>query len=135
MCLIILVLVIVVCRKQYEPHAFLLDQERSSMLPVMAAGLSSIIFSIAVDVSYLNTLSRSVNVPSSSEPPEVHVPIPSSSSSSSVPSNHYTRNNSGMSKHKSSSDELRQSVPESLSLTSSNTTARMWGEGWVGFEV
>ena len=51
-------------RRLYEADAFLLDQERSSMLPIMAAGLSSIIFSISTDASYLNTPSRSVEVPS-----------------------------------------------------------------------
>ena len=58
-------------RKLYELDAFLLDQERSSMLPVMAAGLSSIIFSIAIDASYLNTPARSVEVP----PPSVEMPV------------------------------------------------------------
>lgn len=65
-------------RKLYEPDAFLLDQERSSMLPVMAAGLSSIIFSISADASYLNTPSRSVEVPAPAPPafsvPHVEVP-------------------------------------------------------------
>ena len=56
------VVVAAACRQLYEPHAFLLDQERSSMLPVMAAGLSSIIFSIAVDAAYLSSLSRSVDI-------------------------------------------------------------------------
>ena len=50
-------------RSLYEPHAFLLDQERSSMLPVMARGLDSILFSIPVDASYLNSLQRAVEVP------------------------------------------------------------------------
>ena len=49
-------------RLLYDPHAFLLDQERSSILPVMAAGLCSILFSIPVDADYLNTPSRSVDV-------------------------------------------------------------------------
>lgn len=39
------------------------------MLPVMAAGLSSIIFSIPVDATYLNTHSRSVEVPAPSVSP------------------------------------------------------------------
>ena len=73
-------------RKLYELDAFLLDQERSSMLPVMAAGLSSIIFSIAIDASYLNTPTRSVEVPPPSEEmpvsqqvlvPSIHSPISS----------------------------------------------------------
>ena len=50
-------------RSLYEPHAFLLDQERSSMLPVMARGLDSILFSIPVDASYLNSLQRGMEVP------------------------------------------------------------------------
>ena len=59
------------------------------MLPIMAAGLSSIIFSISTDASYLNTPSRSVEVPVTSIPaasvpaasvPAVSVPV------SSVPS-------------------------------------------------
>ena len=47
----------------YEPHAFLLDEECSSMLPVTAAGLGSILFSIPVDVEYLNSTHRTVDVP------------------------------------------------------------------------
>lgn len=50
-------------RLLYEPHAFLLDQERASMLPVMAAGLGSILFSLTVDAEYLNTPLRTVEVP------------------------------------------------------------------------
>ena len=70
---------LVMCyRKLYEPHAFLLDQERSSMLPVMAAGLSSIIFSIGIDASYLNTPTRSVEVPA------VEVPVTQASTVQSV---------------------------------------------------
>lgn len=61
-------------RKLYEVDAFLLDQERSSMLPIMAAGLSSIIFSMSTDASYLNTPSRSVEVPVSS--PSLPPPLP-----------------------------------------------------------
>lgn len=64
-------------RKLYEPEAFLLDQEHSSMLPIMAAGLSSIIFSISTDSSYLNNPSRSVEVPAVSFPPVSTVPVPS----------------------------------------------------------
>ena len=50
------------------------------MLPIMAAGLSSIIFSIAVDVHYLNTSQRSVHPAASPspkkqvEPPEARLP-------------------------------------------------------------
>lgn len=65
-------IIVTVDRKLYEPDAFLLDQERSSMLPIMAAGLSSIIFSISTDASYLNTPSRSVEVPAA--PPPVETP-------------------------------------------------------------
>ncbi|KAJ9595507.1 hypothetical protein L9F63_013272, partial [Diploptera punctata] len=38
----------------YEDWAFLLDQERSSMLPIMAAGLGSILFAISIDKTELN---------------------------------------------------------------------------------
>ncbi|KAJ4437081.1 hypothetical protein ANN_17216, partial [Periplaneta americana] len=38
----------------YEDWAFLLDQERSSMLPTMAAGLGSILFAISIDNTELN---------------------------------------------------------------------------------
>ena len=44
------------------------------MLPIMAAGLSSIIFSMSTDASYLNTPSRSVEVPVSS--PSLPPPLP-----------------------------------------------------------
>ena len=40
------------------------------MLPVMAAGLCSIIFSIPIDVDYLNTSTR-VDVPLEATPPPV----------------------------------------------------------------
>jgi len=43
----------------YEPHAFIIDQERSSMLPQMAAGLSSILFAITIDNEVLNFWSSS----------------------------------------------------------------------------
>ncbi|XP_062507868.1 sorting nexin-29-like isoform X2 [Corticium candelabrum] len=42
----------------YQPHAFLLDIERSSMLPQMAAGLSSILFATTVDNPDLNGLAK-----------------------------------------------------------------------------
>ncbi|PSN44498.1 hypothetical protein C0J52_09063 [Blattella germanica] len=38
----------------YEDWAFLMDQERSSMLPTMAAGLGSILFAISIDNTDLN---------------------------------------------------------------------------------
>lgn len=38
----------------YEDWAFLMDQERSSMLPMMAAGLGSILFAISIDNADLN---------------------------------------------------------------------------------
>ncbi|XP_064641818.1 sorting nexin-29-like isoform X2 [Lineus longissimus] len=40
----------------YEDWAFLRDQERSSMLPMMAAGLGSILFAITIDDPELNTI-------------------------------------------------------------------------------
>ena len=45
----------------YEPHAFILDQERSSMLPQMAAGLNSILFAITIDNEVLNFWSTSAS--------------------------------------------------------------------------
>ncbi|KDR23144.1 sorting nexin-29 isoform X2 [Zootermopsis nevadensis] len=42
----------------FEDWAFLLDQERSSMLPTMAAGLGSILFAISIDNADLNQLSH-----------------------------------------------------------------------------
>jgi hypothetical protein len=45
----------------YEPHSYLLDQERSSMLPIMAAGLCSILFSISLDSDSLNTPVRTLD--------------------------------------------------------------------------
>lgn len=38
----------------YEKEAFLLDEERASMLPMIAAGLSSILFALTVDSEELN---------------------------------------------------------------------------------
>lgn len=38
----------------YEKEAFLMDQERASMLPMIAAGLSSILFALTVDGEELN---------------------------------------------------------------------------------
>jgi sorting nexin-29 len=40
--------------ESYEASAFFLDQERSSMLPSMAAGLNSILFAIKIDNGSLN---------------------------------------------------------------------------------
>jgi len=48
----------------YEPHAFIIDQERSSMLPQMAAGLNSILFAITIDNEALNFWSTSTPSPS-----------------------------------------------------------------------
>ncbi|XP_028821388.1 sorting nexin-29-like [Denticeps clupeoides] len=45
----------------YEDWAFVLDQERASMLPTMAAGLNSILFSITIDKEELNGQSRAVS--------------------------------------------------------------------------
>ncbi|XP_072043891.1 sorting nexin-29-like isoform X1 [Amphiura filiformis] len=41
-------------RQYYEPWSFLLDDERSSMLPTMARGLCSILFAINIDKDELN---------------------------------------------------------------------------------
>lgn len=41
-------------RQFYEPWSFLLDEERSSMLPTMARGLGSILFAINIDNEELN---------------------------------------------------------------------------------
>jgi hypothetical protein len=46
-------------KNHYEPHAFLLDVERASMLPQMAAGLSTILFAAVVDNPELNGLPKS----------------------------------------------------------------------------
>ncbi|CAL1283396.1 unnamed protein product [Larinioides sclopetarius] len=43
----------------YEDWAFLLDDERSSMLPMMAAGLGSILFAISIDNPDLNLVRTS----------------------------------------------------------------------------
>uniref|UniRef100_A0A8C9T667 Sorting nexin 29 n=1 Tax=Scleropages formosus TaxID=113540 RepID=A0A8C9T667_SCLFO len=43
----------------YEDCAFLLDEERASMLPTMAAGLNSILFAINIDNTDLNGQTRS----------------------------------------------------------------------------
>ncbi|KAK6170883.1 hypothetical protein SNE40_019173 [Patella caerulea] len=45
----------------YEEWSFLRDEERSSMLPMMAAGLGSILFAITIDRSELNKSSLSQN--------------------------------------------------------------------------
>lgn len=50
-------------RNFYEDWAFLLDDERSSMLPMMAAGLGSILFAISIDNPDLN-LVRTSNIES-----------------------------------------------------------------------
>ncbi|XP_016401587.1 sorting nexin-29-like isoform X2 [Sinocyclocheilus rhinocerous] len=42
----------------YEDWAFVLDEERASMLPTMAAGLNSILFAINIDNTDLNGLDR-----------------------------------------------------------------------------
>ena len=44
----------------YQPHAFMLDQERSSMLPQMSAGLNSILFAIIIDNESLNSFKNGV---------------------------------------------------------------------------
>ncbi|XP_051529654.1 sorting nexin-29-like isoform X2 [Myxocyprinus asiaticus] len=45
----------------YEDWAFVLDEERASMLPTMAAGLNSILFAINIDNTDLNGQTRSVS--------------------------------------------------------------------------
>lgn len=56
----------------YETWAFMRDQERSSMMPMMAAGLGSILFAINIDNPDLNAVKKSassnVNIPVSSRP-------------------------------------------------------------------
>uniref|UniRef100_A0A674CXJ7 Sorting nexin 29 n=1 Tax=Salmo trutta TaxID=8032 RepID=A0A674CXJ7_SALTR len=42
----------------YEDWAFILDEERASMLPTMAAGLNSILFAINIDNTDLNGVTR-----------------------------------------------------------------------------
>ncbi|KAK8784195.1 hypothetical protein V5799_009440 [Amblyomma americanum] len=46
----------------YEDTAFLMDQEKSSMLPTMSAGLGSILFAINIDNQDLNPPESSVSV-------------------------------------------------------------------------
>ncbi|XP_030840745.1 sorting nexin-29 [Strongylocentrotus purpuratus] len=43
-----------IIKQYYEPWAFLLDEERSTMLPTMARGLGSILFAINIDNPELN---------------------------------------------------------------------------------
>ncbi|KAL5018144.1 hypothetical protein ScPMuIL_003866 [Solemya velum] len=45
----------------YEPWSFLRDQERSSMMPMMAAGLGSILFAISIDNPELNSIKQTQN--------------------------------------------------------------------------
>ncbi|KAG1676004.1 Sorting nexin-29 [Nymphon striatum] len=54
----------------YEEWAFLLDQERSSMLPMMSAGLGSILFAINIDDSNLNSPTRTSTPVINSSPVE-----------------------------------------------------------------
>ncbi|MGH0129646.1 UNVERIFIED_CONTAM: hypothetical protein FKN15_048351 [Acipenser sinensis] len=44
----------------YEDWAFIMDEERASMLPTMAAGLNSILFAIQIDNTDLNGQNRAV---------------------------------------------------------------------------
>ncbi|XP_064595668.1 sorting nexin-29-like isoform X2 [Liolophura sinensis] len=63
----------------YEEWAFLRDQERSSMLPMMAAGLGSILFAITIDKSELNAIRQApinVAVPSGGMSRAVEEPRP-----------------------------------------------------------
>eukprot|EP00731_Ephydatia_muelleri_P028580 Em0020g224a len=66
-------------RSMYEPTAFLLDQDRASTLPNMAAGLSSVAFAINFDAMYLDSPRRFVDVFSgtvSLSPPATSDPTP-----------------------------------------------------------
>ncbi|KAK3705190.1 hypothetical protein QZH41_013986, partial [Actinostola sp. cb2023] len=55
-------------RSYYEPDAFLLDEEKSSMLPMIAAGLSSILFALGIDKEDLNAVKQvSPQLPSTKE--------------------------------------------------------------------
>lgn len=69
------------CRSHYESHAFLLDHERSSILPIVAAGLNSIIFGLTVDEDYLNSPVQEMAVPVVT--PNVLQPLTTSCSSTS----------------------------------------------------
>ncbi|XP_061166125.1 sorting nexin-29-like [Saccostrea echinata] len=59
-------------RQYYESWAFMRDQERSSMMPMMAAGLGSILFAINIDNPDLNAVKRvassNINIPVTSKP-------------------------------------------------------------------
>ncbi|KAL3876226.1 hypothetical protein ACJMK2_034096 [Sinanodonta woodiana] len=46
--------------QHYENWSFLMDQEKSSMLPMMARGLDSILFAVTVDKADLNTAKQHV---------------------------------------------------------------------------
>lgn len=59
----------------YEDWAFLLDQEKSNILPQAAAGLGSILFAISIDKPELNTGGGGVT---HSVPPEPVIPAPTS---------------------------------------------------------
>eukprot|EP00731_Ephydatia_muelleri_P028567 Em0020g211a len=66
-------------RSMYEPTAFLLDQDRASTLPNMAAGLSSVAFAINFDAMYLDSPRRFVDVFSGTvflSPPATSDPTP-----------------------------------------------------------
>ncbi|KAK3091396.1 hypothetical protein FSP39_019582 [Pinctada imbricata] len=56
----------------YETWAFLRDQEKNSMLPMMSAGLGSILFAINIDNPDLNavckTTTTTINIPHASKP-------------------------------------------------------------------
>ncbi len=95
------------------------------MLPVMAAGLSSIIFSIAVDVSYLNTSSRSVEAVASSskqlEPPEAQPPSLSNSSLSNSSRNTASESFSTKKKNSSSPRHSKSNLSAGSSPRHSNS--------------
>ncbi|XP_038067648.1 sorting nexin-29-like [Patiria miniata] len=58
-------------KQYYEPWSFLLDEERSSMIPTMARGLGSILFAINIDKEELNGTKQAPTLTSLIQTPEV----------------------------------------------------------------
>ncbi|XP_071797309.1 sorting nexin-29-like [Asterias amurensis] len=58
-------------KQYYDPWAFILDEERSSMIPTMARGLGSILFAINIDKEELNGIKQAPSLSSFIQTPEV----------------------------------------------------------------
>ncbi|XP_032227996.1 sorting nexin-29 [Nematostella vectensis] len=72
----------------YDHHAFLRDTERASMLPMMAAGLSSILFALGIDKEDLNAVKPAPHVVQTSK--EVFANILSSFPNTNKPKTDHT---------------------------------------------